>query len=161
MNKNLLVAVAVTALSIGAISPLVASADTNSGQNTIADKIATKFNLNKDEVQKVFDEEHAARNKEMEQNYKDKLAEAVKNGKITQEQADKIQQKHTEIEAERDKNREAFKNMSHDERHAAMEKKRAELEQWAKDNGIDEQYLRPSLGGHGPGRNGPHDRGEN
>lgn len=154
MKKNLLIAAAVTALSIGAIGPVVASADTSNPSSSIADKIATKFNLNKDEVKKVFAEEREARHEKNEQAFKDKLAESVKSGKITQAQSDKIQQKHAEMEAEREKNRDAFKDMTREERREAMQKKHAEMEKWAEDNGIDESIMRPNHGGNGPKRHG-------
>jgi hypothetical protein len=159
MRKSLMVAAAAATLSLGAAVPLAAnqvSAESGTSSTTLVDKIASKFNLNKDEVQQVFDENREARQAEHEQAYKDKLAAAVKAGTLTQEQADKAQAKHDELKAEMEKNREAFKDMTHEERHAAMDKKRTELKQWAQDNGIDESYVMPGgPGGHRGGMHGP------
>lgn len=150
MKKQLLAVATVATIGIGAGVPLVASADTSSTQSggtSIVDKIATKFNLNKSDVQKVFDEDRAAHQAEHEQKFKDRLAQLVKDGKISQAQADKIQAKHDEIKTYM----ESLKDKTPSERHAAMKTKMDELKQWAKDNGIDEQYLMP---GHPGGRGG-------
>ncbi len=148
-----MVAATAATLTLGAAAPLAAhavQAESADSGSSLVDKIASKFNLNKDEVQKVFDENRAAHEAEHEQDFKDKLATLVKEGKITQAQSDKIQAKHDEMKADRDKNMESFKNMTEDERKAAMDAKRDELKQWAQDNGIDESYLMPMRGG-GPG----------
>ena len=111
MKKNLLVAATAATLSLGALVPMAAMAqsDSTTGSSSIVDKIASKFSLNKADVQKVFDEEHVARQAEHEQAYKDKIAAAVKDGKLTQAQADKVLAKHAEMKAEMEKNRDAMK----------------------------------------------------
>ena len=141
---------------IGTIGVASAATDTTSDpQNSIIEKIASKFNLNKDEVKKVFDDEHAARHKERQARVKTELAQLVKDGKLTQEQADKIIAKSAELKAERDANREAIKDKTEAERKTIMDTKRDELKKWLSDNGIDESYIRYVAGG-GPGR-GPGD----
>ncbi len=84
---------------------------------------------------------------------KSRLDQAVKDGKITQEQEDKIIAKQKELKAERDANKEAIKNKTEAERKAAMEAKKTELEKWAKDNNVPIEYLHP---GGGRGMGGPH-----
>jgi hypothetical protein len=125
------------------------SGDTGSS-TSIVEKIASKFNLNKAEVQKVFDEERTVHEAEHQQAMKDRLAQAVKDGKLTQDQADKITAKQAEMKAYMD----SLKDKTHEERHMAMESKRTELEQWAKDNNIPTEYLGKmgGRGGHGGGR---------
>lgn len=161
MKKRLMVAATAAALSFGAVVPAAATiathaeSGTNSSSSSIVDKIASKFSLNKAEVQKVFDEERATREAEREQAYKDKLATAVKDGKLTQAQADKAQAKHNEIKAEMEARHDEMKDKTDADRKASMEARRTELKKWAADNGIDESYLRPD-GGRG-GHHGPRD----
>ena len=55
-----------------------------------------------------------------------------------------------------------MQNKTEAERKTAMEAKRAELDKWASDNGIDKQYLRFLMGGgrgHGHGGHMMGDRG--
>lgn len=111
------------------------------GQSTLVDKIAQKFNLNKADVQKVFDENRAEHEAEHKQKLKERLDQAVKDGKLTQDQENKIIAKLEELKA----NRESLKDKTPEQRREAMKAKRAELEQWAKDNNIPEQYVM----GHG------------
>jgi hypothetical protein len=158
VKKNLLVVATAATLSLGALVPVAAMAqsDTSTNGTSIVDKIASKFNLNKADVQKVFDEERATREAEREQDAKDELAALVKAGTLTQAQADKITAKRTEIKADMEANRDAMKDKTEAERKATMDAKKAELDKWASDNGIDAKYLMPGHGkGHGPG--GPRD----
>lgn len=78
----------------------------------------------------------------------DRLAQAVKDGKLTQDQADKITAKLKELKTQREAERDSMKDKTDEERKTAMEAKKTELEKWAKDNNIPLEYLR-SLGGPG------------
>ena len=82
---------------------------------------------------------------------KDRLAQAVKDGKLTQAQADKITAKMAEMktfmESQKDKTKE--------ERKTAMEAKRDELKKWAEDNDIPEGYMPMGHGGPGGRGHGP------
>lgn len=159
-KKVLLTAAAVSVIGVGSLAT-VARAQTDG--DTLVDKISQRFNVDKNEVQKVFDEDHQARHAEREKNYEEMLNQAVKDGKLTQEQKDKVLAKHNEIKKEMEQNREEMKNKTqeerqqlHEQRRDEMDKKRAELEQWEKDNGIPSGYLMPKRGeGHGgPGMHG-------
>lgn len=127
-------------------------------QSSIIEKIASKFNLNKDEVKKVFDEDHTARQAEHEARMQQTLDQLVKDGKLTQEQADKLTAKAKELKADRDANRDSMKDKSESERKSARDAKREELKKWLSDNGISEEYAR-FLGGGGRGH-GHGDRGQ-
>lgn len=153
MKKNLLIAATAATLSLGALVPVAAMAqsDTSTSSSSIVDKIASKFNLNKADVQKVFDEEHATREAEREQKSKDELAALVKAGTLTQAQADKITAKRAEMKADMEANRDAMKDKTEAERKAAMDAKKAELDKWASDNGIDVKYVMPGHGGRSHG----------
>ncbi len=125
--------------------------ETGTSTSSIVQKIADKFNLNKDEVQKVFDEEHAARHAEMEVKYTEYLSQAVTDGKITEAQKELILAKRKELMAEREAKMAAMKDKTEAERRAAMKSERAALQEWATQNNIDLQYLRGGMGKGGPG----------
>lgn len=138
-------ALALVALSSVAVINVASAATQTNKEDTLVSKIAQKFNLNKADVQKVFDEEHLARQAEMKANYESKLTQAVKDGKITEDQKTKLLAK----EAEMHSFMQSLSNKTRDERKAAMDTKRSELEKWAKDNGISTDYLAGPMGGKG------------
>ncbi len=140
-------------IGVPTVMATTASAQSNNS-SSIVDKLASKFNLNKDDVQKVFDEERATHKADREKSFTDRLANLVKDGKLTQAQADKITAKHSEMKSQM----ESMKNKTKEERHKSMDQKRSELQKWAKDNGIDEKYVMlggPEAGGPG-GKRGMH-----
>ncbi len=174
VRKTVIVTAAVAAIGLGALGA-TASAQTDSGGTTLVDKIAQQFNLKKEDVQKVFDQHKTERRATMEARYEERLNQAVKDGKLTEEQKTKILAKHKElmkeIEADREANkgkREDFQNKTEAERKALMEqrkaemdKKKSEIEAWEKENNIPTGYLMfgggqggmrgPGGPGHGPG----------
>lgn len=160
MNKKQILSVAaVTVLGAGILTASSAFAQNASSaedpRNTLVQKIADKFKLDKNEVQAVFDEAHNERHTKMQAVYEQQLSQYVTDGKLTEEQKQLILEKHKEMRAEREANKDSMRNLSEEERRAKMEAKRAELEAWAKDNGIDIQYVMPKFGkGHGMGRHG-------
>lgn len=164
MRKHLIVAASVATIGIAGLSAGVAHAATsNSTAKTdpmsgLVDAVASKFNLNKSDVQQVFDTQKAKMEADREQTIKDKVAQLVTDGKITQAQADAINAKRAELQKEREANKESFKSMTADQRKATMDKQKTDLETWAKQNNIDAQYLRYVMGGgHGHGgHGGPH-----
>ena len=163
-KSKMFVVGAVTAASMFGVAgaSLVSAASSTTGADSLVDKIATKFNLNKVDVKAVFDEEHAAREAEQTAEVKTKLEQLVTDGKLTAEQKDKLLAKRDELQKQRDADREAMQNKTEAERKTAMEAKRAELYKWASDNGIDKQYLRFLMGGgrgHGHGGHMMGDRG--
>lgn len=143
--------------------------------SNLAAAIASKFNLNQSDVQAVFDgqksemetrrrEQMAQMQASRQQEFADRLAQAVSAGKLTQAQADAVKTKHAELQAQCEAQRTAAgdkKNMTKAERQAAMEAQRtkmeagrAELKQWAADNGIPEEYIPAGFMGGGGGRGG-------
>ena len=162
MNKKIMLGLAILLLVAGTFASQSAFAQTTndtSPMSSLVEKIATKFNLNKDDVQEIFDEDRQAHETEMKMNYEKKLSDAVASGKITEAQKTLILQKHTEMEASRKANMQNMKNLSQDARKAQFEKEKTALDAWAKENGIDTQYLFGLGGrghrGHGPGRPAP------
>ena len=168
MKKKLLIAGAAATLGLAGLG-VTAYAATTDGGNGLVEAIASKFNLNKDEVQKVFDEQKSKMDAEREQRIKDELATLVKEGKLTQEQADKLIAKRAEMEKDREANRpdkdgKKPSEMTDAEREAKkkeMEAKKTELDTWLKEQGISAEYGRFLMGGRGgPGGHGMGDPGQ-
>jgi hypothetical protein len=123
----------------------VASAQSTSGSNgddSLVNKIAQRFNVNKDDVQKVFDENKSQHQAAHQQKMEERLDQAVKDGKITSAQKDAIIAKLQEMKTYM----ESIKDKPADEKRALMKAKMDELKQWAKDNGLT-KYV-PMMGGH-------------
>lgn len=138
----------------GSAFALSASAATSTDPgDSLASKISSKFNINKDEVKKVIDEDRAAHHeehqKEMLTRAEERLTQAVKDGKLTEAQKTRI--------LEYIKSQQSFfdslKDKTGAERRTAMDTHRAEVQKWAKDNGMDEKYV--MMGGPGNMRGGP------
>ncbi len=123
-----------------------AQAQTNSSREDLVKAIAQKFNLDQAQVQSVFDQHKDERQKEMKQRVEDRLAQAVKDGKITEDQKTKILAKIAELKTKHDSDE--FKNMTFDEKKTAMKKAHDDLQTWAKEQGIDTSYFMIGFGGH-------------
>lgn len=152
-HKLLLTAAAVvvsggTMLSSTQVFAQGSTTDTNP-MSSLAQRVADKFGLNKEEVQAVFAESRTEMTTKRQTQYEDRLSQLVADGKITDAQKQLIIAKNNELEASRQSKRASSKDQTGDERKAAMESERAALEEWATQNGIDIQYLMSGKGGRG------------
>lgn len=124
--------------------------------STLVEKIAAAFNLDKAKVQEVVtqveSDHRAERQAEMKDRQEEKLSQLVTEGKITEAQKQAIIKKQAEMKAQYSSD--AFKNMTQEQRSAAMEKHRTEMNTWADSQGIDPQYLMQGKGGRGFGMKG-------
>jgi vacuolar-type H+-ATPase subunit I/STV1 len=157
--KKIIIASSIAALGVTGLAggAVFATANSTSGTDPMSglvSAIATKFNLKKDNVQKVFDEQRTQMETQREQEVKDQVAQLVKDGKLTQAQADKINAKRAELVKEREANRTSEQNLTDAQRKTKMEERKTALDTWFKDNNIDSQYVYLLMGGHG-GRGGP------
>jgi hypothetical protein len=134
-------AVAVIAM-LGLGGAAMAATSNTTHQDSLAQKIADKFHLNKSDVQSVIEQNHQDKQAKHEQMLKDKLDQAVKDGKLTQAQEDKLIAKlkelHDQKKTDNKADRKADRKAAHDE-----------LQQWAKDNGIDLSQVLPHPDGPG------------
>ncbi len=162
-KKTLLIGAIVAALGAGAIGVGTTLAAEEGRKNPefvseLVTAIAEKFDLDPEAVQEVFDEQAESHREEMEANreemrakhdemFEDRLARAVEDGNLTQEQADAVLEKRDETRAFA----ETLKDMEPEERKAAMQEQIDELNEWAEENGIPLEYVRfgpPPRGQH-------------
>ncbi|MEA1926279.1 MAG: hypothetical protein U9M90_03510 [Patescibacteria group bacterium] len=130
INKKIII----TALVLGAISlagVLSASAvwANNVKHESTIQRLADRFNLNKDEVKDVFEQQRTERREIRKERRIKRLDDAVKNGQITEEQKTLILEKMEELRKETAEKRGEFREH------------REEMEKWARDNGIDIHLL--------------------
>lgn len=134
MNKKkaAIIAVVVGMLVItGAFGAGMVMASSTSTRKSIAERLSERFNVRTEDVQKVFTEAQEERLQAMRDAFEERLAEAVKDGKITEAQKTTILKKEDQILA---KQRE-------------LTNLQQELRDWADDNNVDLSVL-----GRGPGR---------
>jgi type I site-specific restriction-modification system R (restriction) subunit len=106
-------------------------------------------------VQSVFDDVRSEHHQKMLTNLEERLTQAVKDGKINDTQKQAILKKFSEMNDKR-YDFEKYKDMTQEERRSEMEKKRTEMEAWAKENGLTLETLHDLMrhgkrmfGGHG------------
>jgi hypothetical protein len=144
LSKSALIttAVAATSLSLGGAGLVSAAGNSNTtGGTSLVDKIAAKFNLNKSDVQAVFDQNHAEKQAQREQKDQDRLNQAVKDGALTQAQADHINQVHSQIKQIIGNT--SRRDLSQDQKQQ-IKTQMDDLRQWAQQNNVNLSLL-----GHG------------
>lgn len=166
ITPRALAALAAIGVAVPLAAPVFAAETANSmlprtdRHAALVQELATRFSLNKDDVQAFFDQKHAARRAEMETKMKerveDQLAKAVAAGKITEAQRAAILAKAEELRA---KAEEAVKMTDEAQRKARLDALRAETEQWLKDQGLDKRQVPFLLMGGHPGMGHPGGRG--
>jgi len=145
-----------TAMLAGTL--LVGATSTHAGwfggdsETNLIDRIVSKFKLNKTDVQKVFTDYRGERQVEMLTKMEDKLTTLVKDGKLTEAQKKLILAKHKELQAKKQADIAKWQSMTVEERRAAMDAQRTELQNWAKQNNIDISYVMGFGNGPGMGR---------
>jgi outer membrane scaffolding protein for murein synthesis (MipA/OmpV family) len=134
---------AVGAAGIGA-SAIAATSGNTSSYPPIVQKVASTFGLDPAKVNNVFEQQRQDNMHNRQAKLKSTLDQAVKDGKLTQDQEDKLiaemqslrNQLKSDNQTDRGQNRQDFK---------------AQLDQWAKDNGInnlDQILPAPAAGMH-------------
>lgn len=151
-NKKYVISAVAIVLGLSALGATTIYAQTNAGvgfgpMNNLANVIATKFNLNVSDVQAVFDDERKQMDAQRGQDYIERIKQAVTDGKLTQDQADKILAKKAELEAQRA----SLVGKTLEERKALQKTHMDALKQWATDNNIPQEFM-PFGGGFGMGK---------
>ncbi|HKX24484.1 MAG TPA: hypothetical protein VJM46_04550 [Candidatus Saccharimonadales bacterium] len=152
LHKPLIISGALVTAGIAGLvtTQAVNAANDTNGQQGLVDRIASTFNLNKGDVQKVFEQEHQARETERQQKFEERVKQAVDDGKISQDLADQLVAKQKEMQTYRD----SIKDKSAEEHRSLMKTKMDEMQKWLKDNNIDKSLFGP-MGGRGFGGPGP------
>jgi polyhydroxyalkanoate synthesis regulator phasin len=119
----------------------------NGGYSLIIQKLVAKFNLNAEDVQKVFDEVKDEMRQEREANSGEKPEKLSCESGLTAEQKEALTVKREELKTEF----EAVKDLSAQDRQAKITELKTEMETWATEQGIDAKCLGGFIGfGHGP-----------
>lgn len=143
VKNSLLIAAAVSGVGISSlVGAGLVSAQSEKANNPLVDAISTKFHLNKDEVQKVFDDERAQHEAEHQKVVASRLQKLVDEGTITATQRAAIESKLVELRADQDSHKDESKDLTPAERKVKMQAKKAELDAWAKAQGLDLSKLR-------------------
>ena len=127
--KRFLVAGTAATIGIASLAGVGVSAQSTS-QESLINRLAEAFNVSQEEVQTVFDEEKTARQAELAEERSEDLQTLVDDGTITAEQKTAIEAKQSELQTQRESQKE-------------------ELEAWAEENDIDAKYLMGGANDHG------------
>jgi len=122
--------------------------------DSLIQKLAERFNLNREEVEEFFEQQKQQHQEEMKAREEERLNQLVGDGKLTQAQKNALIAKREEWRRENADMGEKFRNMSWEERQQVMKEHREEMDKWLEENGIDWEVLRE----YGPKRCGK--RGE-
>ncbi len=129
MKKKLLVATALALPTLGLAGSAMAMSNNGQGmQENIAENLATRFSLNKDEVSAFMSEKREARHAEMQS----KVAEALRSAGFSDEQVTVLQTKKQEQRDEMKTWRTANPDASSEERKTHREAEKTEFEAWQK-----------------------------
>lgn len=150
LKKPLIAAALMSTLGIGVVgvgsafaasSPDKAELGPKAEMTAIVNAIAAKFNLNAADVQQVVTDEHkqfvTERHDAIEQKFTDKITQAVKDGKLTQTQADMLTAKKAEVKTFI----QSLEGKPAAERQAAIKIEAAALKAWANDNHLPMDVL--------------------
>jgi hypothetical protein len=155
INKKIkimaVVAIAIGIITVGLGGAVNASTNNGNGFNFmtgLASAIAQKFNLNVNDVQQVIDDQMVQKKVQVmadnQQTFLNRVNKAVADGKLTQDQANKIIAKKASIELEIS----ALKGKTQDEIKNGIEKIHESTRQWMTDNNIPKQYFMVGFNGN-------------
>lgn len=132
-------------LAVGSLSAATAHAMENERGLPLIQRIADRFGLNESEVAEVFSQYRTEHHLAMQSRFEEHLSLLVKEGKLTQVQADAIIEKHEEMRADH----EALISASPEERKAYKRSHRATMAAWAAEHGIELSHLKFMSRGEG------------
>lgn len=120
-------------MATGALGVQAVFAQEDPMYHTLVTKIADEFGLDEDQVEQVIHELREERQAEMHARWIELLDQAVRNGKVTDEQRQALIDKHGEVFQEM----ESVRLLPFKERREETLRIREEFRQWADENGID------------------------
>ncbi len=155
-KSKFLAALVIGTLSVASVGGVVSATSRNS-EDDIAQRLATKFNLNKDDVSAELNsyrqERDAAKESKMKQKLEESLQKKVDEGKLTSEQKSALISKLEELRQKQKESRENSTDISEEDRKTEREAEKSELDAWAEEQGISD------LEGILPKPEGKHSRG--
>lgn len=140
MNKKfLLIPAAALAITVTAAIAGVAAAQSNSSYPDLVQAIANKFHLDPSQVQQVVSDVHSQYAQKHEENLESKIAQLVKDNKLTKTQADALTAKLKDLRTQV----EATKSLPEGERHTKIMQIMSDFKSWAQSQGINFSQLFP------------------
>jgi hypothetical protein len=147
MSKRLMLPMAAIAmLGAAGLGAATVSAASSGQTGTLAQKLASAFNLDASKVQSVIDQDRSDHAAQHQAKYEERLTQAVKDGKLTEAQKQAILDENKKLKTEMD----AAKDKTGAERKTALDNIRTEATDWAKAQNLDAKWLMAG---------GPHPRG--
>lgn len=135
------IAIGLSTAGMGVIHAASSTTGQNNPINNLVTAISQKFNLNQSDVQQVFDQQKQQMQAQHQQRFADRLTQDVKDGKLTQTQADAISAKMTELQTQRQADQTSLQGKTQAERQAYFKQQADALKQWATDNNIPAGYI--------------------
>jgi hypothetical protein len=99
----------------------------------VIQRIIDKFNLNKDEVKNVMNDFRIEKQKDAQANFEEKLSQAVKDGKLTEEQKAKILEFHNKMQEQKVN----WQSLMPTERKEKIQALKKEMQDWVNSQGIN------------------------
>ncbi len=160
LKRTLIMGAGIASIGVAGITGVTAASALTgtdaSSSTSLIDRLVSKFNLNKDEVQAVFDADRTEHRAAMKTERAAALKTALTDGKLTQAQYDYIVAAQTEIDTLMESA--GSPDAQSDETKAAIKTKIDTLRDWMKAQGLKPSDIGLGFGRGGPGGHGP-DRG--
>lgn len=121
------------ALAVGSLGFARAYAQENGSYPPIVQKLAERFGLKEEDVADVFEEIKDERMANMHAKFATRLDDAVADGKLTEEQKQKLLDHHEKMQDKM----EEWKDLPADERHEKMKEFHEEFKNWLEENDIE------------------------
>jgi nucleoid DNA-binding protein len=142
-NRTVLLSAAtITMIGIGAAGATTIFAQSNTKTSFVAE-LAQKLGIDQSKVQTAVDQIKTEHTAQVEANFESKLSDLVTQGKLTVVQKQAVLDKMTELKSYISSD--AFKNLTPQQKKQALQTKRTDLENWAKQEGIDLSLINPKF----------------
>jgi hypothetical protein len=140
-TKLLISVLTVGVIGVAATGTTTVMAQNNGSYQSFVAELAQKLGLDQTKVQQAFDSIKSDNQAKRQVTVQSKLDQAVKDGKLTDAQKQLILNKIQEIKSQVQTDMQNWKNMAPQQRRDQMKKRHDDITAWAKQNGIDMQYV--------------------
>lgn len=140
-NKSIYALTLAAALTLGAatVTPTYAHEGDNYFQSFI-ERLSERFGLSQSDVESFISEERETRRQEREQEHQEHLNNLVETGVLTQDQKESLEAMHDQMH----ENREGWQELLRDDRMNLKHQHREQMRQWAENEGVDLELIRPN-----------------